>query len=681
MALENCTFVDNNVTRCATYGVNSVLNITNCTFGNNTGIQTGTICMLEHSNLTVNGATFKQNIIAGSYGVITDSSYGTIYIQNTIFALNTKPKEKYSETGTIRCGSFCFLHINNCTFSGNIVGMGGGVYAERNSTVVIGNSIFTNNVAEWGGGVFVYANSMLKISTSIFDNNTAWNGYGGAVLTQSRSHLICESSTFINNKASDLNGGAIALSLYSSASLSALTLTKNYAVEGGGALYSIVSTIVEIYSCTFNDNSGGALSVSNTYNVTVKNSQFFGNKAIDGGAIWFYDSDRLILSDVKFIQNTARVHGGAIYCTSAIVYINNCLFKDNTATYDGGVVHSTSNNVHIRNSYFENNSAKDGSGGVLNIIRGKLFVSNSSAKYSYAAKGGAIQGSESDIELMDCIFENNTADLNGGAMFITGSLLTAEKVTYLDNTASVSADGGAIYAEGCTIYVLNSLFAGNRAPKGSAGAISLKSDVLYVKNTTFLHNYAQFVGAIAVRGLRKMELIDSNFIENSVKIPFTTIDVQSSPLVAINTVFNQNLGVFYIYGSVASFEHCTFNRNGNNATIGGTMSTENCRLRLSTTIFDNNLGYGGQDMDFDPGVEMLTYLTLFKHSQTLKSNDKNFKQKGFEENLFCCDPADVTINESQYASGKISFQFRPSTVNNITVTLFSKELFHWVIEL
>ena len=303
--------------RCVTYGVNSVLNITNCTFGNNTGIQTGTICMLEHSNLTVTGTTFKQNIIvAGSYGVITDSSYGTIYIQNTIFALNTKPKEKYSQTRTIHCGTFCFLHIKNCTFHGKTVGLGGGVYAECNSTVVIGNSIFTNNVAEWGRVcIFLDQNTMLRISNSIFDNNTAWNGYGGAVLTQTNSHLTCESSTFSNNKAASLNGGAIALSEYCFASLSALTLTKNFALEGGGALYSISSTIVNIYICTFNENSDGAISIVDLKTkFTVRNSEFFGNKAIKGGAIRIEMSRNLILSDVKFIQNTARVRGGAIYC-------------------------------------------------------------------------------------------------------------------------------------------------------------------------------------------------------------------------------------------------------------------------------------------------------------------------------------------------------------------------------
>ena len=122
-----------------------------------------------------------------------------------------------------------------------------------------------------------------------------------------------------------------------------------------------------------------------------------------------------------------------------------------------------------------------------------------------------------------------------------------------------------------------------------------------------------------------------------------------------------NSGCMVFHYGEATFENCTFSSNRNhgfkNDGKGGAITSVHCELRISTSIFDNNEAYYGKDIFLNN--DLLTYLSIFKHSTTLKSNDKNFKQKVFEDNIFwTADPQDVIISETLYASGTIFLYFQ-----------------------
>ena len=139
------------------------------------------------------------------------------------------------------------------------------------------------------------------------------------------------------------------------------------------------------------------------------------------------------------------------------------------------------------------------------------------------------------------------------------------------------------------------------------------------------------------------------------------IIVTRSAFLATNSIFEGNLGglstsdssCLFLRDSVASFENCTFERNINIVYNGegGAITSSQCELRISTSIFEENEAIRGKDIFLEN--DLFTYLSIFKHSRTYNSTEDNFKQKVFEDNIFYSDnPADITITELQYASGK-----------------------------
>ena len=535
LLMENCTLLDNDANSGVIFGaVNSVLNIINCRIENN----------IAHAEL------------------------GIVYLE-------------WDSTVT----------VSSSTFSGNHAS---GVVVALRSTLDITNSTFTNDRATAGGGVNVQLDSNLTISLSIFDGNTA-SVLGGAIFIDESNSTSCTRSIFISNRAG-INGGAIAVQR-SNATLSHLIIDRN--LNGMGALSVTYNLQLDVHNCTFNKNTEAALFATGNIRLTVRNSDFFHNEAKDGGAMLVQFSKNVTLSHLRLFHNVATINGGAIASYYNNLYIDSSIFQDNVAFYDSASVHKTLS-VAFRSSDF-------GSGGALYIHSGSLFMSNSIAKHNYAVIGGAIQGQNSDINLTICFFESNTADFNGGAVSITNSSLRVDNVIYKNNTLSSSSEmgAGAISADRCRVYISNSLFSENNALV-SAGAIHISADVLHLFNTTFSNNSAGFAGALEATNMVKIQLTDCVFVNNSAR-DGAVIIVERSALLGINSIFEGNVGgcstsdssCLFLSNSEVSFENCTFERNINNGehdNEGGAITSKQCQLRISMSIFDGNEAHLGKNI-------------------------------------------------------------------------------------
>ncbi|HQO10113.1 MAG TPA: hypothetical protein PLK90_08910 [Clostridiales bacterium] len=111
--------------------------------------------------------------------------------------------------------------------------------------------------------------------------------------------------------------------------------------------------------------------------------------------------------------------------------------------------------VTIENCSFTNNSG-DTNGGAIKIEGGIVSISNTNFNNNYASDGGAIKitGFLTDpvfINIDKCVFESNTADSNGGAVYVFDdymSLNTMElNITSSDffNNVAMTGNGGAVY--------------------------------------------------------------------------------------------------------------------------------------------------------------------------------------------------------------------------------------------
>ncbi len=124
------------------------------------------------------------------------------------------------------------------------------------------------------------------------------------------------------------------------------------------------------------------------------------------------------------------------------IEINQLTFIDGEGyiTLDGGgtsrIIH-VSSKLSVRNLHFKNGNAKGDD-----------------------ENGGAISGDwRSQVEVIGCIFEDNTAGSAGGAISVwTGSSLTVVASQFLRNT---SGYGGAIYSLWSPLHIVNSKFIDN----------------------------------------------------------------------------------------------------------------------------------------------------------------------------------------------------------------------------
>ena len=373
------------------------------------------------------------------------------------------------------------------------------------------------------------------------------------------------------------------------ATLNGLTLARSYPyVWGrGGGLHARRGSQSTLQHCRFIDHvatlrgsQGGAIYTEGT--LRVMNSTFEGNSVPTGEG-----------------DSTPFGEGGAIYANSEMVSIMNSSFERNSAleggavyVEGGGITTVTGSTfvrslggalfvrgaVNIMNSTFEQNlSGRFGSSGAVDV-RGKLTVKNSS-------------------------FRNNSAEesrrVTGTAIYVVSD--SAHIVVNSVFKGNSGPHSGAICLYGKNISVMSSTFEGNSA--GTGGAISLEPERGRVKavitNSTFKKNSARFLGigsAIYVSGTNNnsggnLTVTNSVFEKNS----GTAIHAIGILRVA-NSIFKENLqaekyffgGAISLYGERTEVVGCLF--VGNSAYAASVLFSS-----ATKGMFINNTLYGNRD--------------------------------------------------------------------------------------
>ena len=294
--IENANFVDHVSQGAALHAQRgSNITVTNSTFDNNDGTNlsnkpysTGAISLFGFGSLTVDDSTFTNN--KGYAGGALHVTISDLIVKNSLFRGND------STAGA------------NKSFV-DVPGGGGAIYLD--GATVPNDARFTERIeeAQTEGGVF-------KVVNSRFENNRA-AGEGGAILGYGyhQDRIVIQDSEIINNKVIE-NAAGLA--------------------QGGGLR---LSGFIEIDNTVVADNQaakiGGGLYLQGEVPAVISDSDFSGNQAIDGGAIY----DGLWNSFIK---------------------INNTLFDSNLATNEGGVLESKNDKlVSFQDSLFSNNSPDD----------------------------------------------------------------------------------------------------------------------------------------------------------------------------------------------------------------------------------------------------------------------------------------------------------------------------------
>lgn len=198
------------------------------------------------------------------------------------------------------------------------------------------------------------------------------------------------------------------------------------AIDGNGHAIDALG-LTRIFYCTgknvtikniilkngFTKDDGGA--IHNRGELTITEYTLQENTTTrDGGAIR-NDEGELTITDSEFCENSAETWGGAIE-NSGELTMTDSTFTENTAS-DGGAMNNLGE-LTITDSTFTQNTATRGGaisntrGGELRITR-SVFTENATLYNGY---GGAIYNVISELNITDCEFRENTADMRGGAI-------------------------------------------------------------------------------------------------------------------------------------------------------------------------------------------------------------------------------------------------------------------------
>ena len=428
ITIKNSIFVNNSAEYCAgAIAVDSQINkpaveIINSKFDSNSAEYGGAI--YNYYNLTVVDSTFTNNSKDTIYnfrvanldlGIKTFADLqnaiglvrGTLTLDSDIAMTDDEAanfKDGVAINKNIRIDGKG--HTIDARDLGRIFSIGEGF------TVTLTNATLINGKADNGGAI--YNDGSLTLSDVKLSDNAA-DSYGGAVFNN--GHLVVGNSVFDSNDI--VNRGSASVDY------------------GGAAIYNWYDGVLTVSGSNFTNNiknykNGDRLvgAIATIGDATISDSYFVNNTGRWGGAISTAgyllagdDVNTLTVSGSTFKEN-GGLYGAGIFVAGSDFTVSDCVFDKNSAFGKGDMSPNNNNGAAI----VVTDTGKD----ITGAITGSNFTNNK-AQY-----GGAIYICEGNIAISDSLFENNSADVEGGAIDIDSAInnpvVTVENSKFVNNT-------------------------------------------------------------------------------------------------------------------------------------------------------------------------------------------------------------------------------------------------------
>lgn len=421
------------------------------------------------------------------------------------------------------------------------------IKVSNSKRISITNSIIRNNA----GGIVVLANSELDVSDTSFEGNQVYADNYGLVYGRDQSKIMIKDCIFQNNMLN--NGGAIKVSRAKANLMNNKFIGNDFNPQSNiKNLVSAERSTLHIEYCTFKNNPGTNVHISETSNITIRESSFNGNinpatKAINidrSSRVDIYLSSftgytnsaissnisHLFIEKSDFSQCTSNTPGGAISFTGNLqltdsLQITSSLFTENGSP-EGGALYAKTYDAKVFGCHFTNSSAEANGGAIYMEIHGPaLSLTSNQFSSNHAGQGGGAlyieseyaqksayelvqnrfykNGSEldggaayfqtvNDIRIFDNYFEGNTSKQNGGAINSLNSRPIVENNIFNDN--HTLSNGGALFTsfelnQSDSVWVFHNEFVMNTA--GNGGAIATGKGILVLNDNGFFFNEAQ----------------------------------------------------------------------------------------------------------------------------------------------------------------------------------------------
>lgn len=494
----NCSFIENNEWSASLdiHHANAFIN--SCRFLNTHGFA---IDFWQESFVQINNSLFENYTESIIYG------FGSVWINNS-YVMNNSVDERDAIIWCRGYDDVINITVENSHFYNNKNLL---IKSEGNTDLI--NSNFTNNfnLANIKGNATVsYCN--------FIDNNLC------DVLIEVSSNAYFIDSNFTNNF---IRWAMIAFDYESDENMiSRCTFKSNHGAEG-----IIITGSASVYDCIFSQNDLESISnaksilnsvfISNTKRIIgganlIDNCSFINNNIDYYGLIRNNINNICIISNSKFIKNSIEKSintgvdmGDIIDLWGCDFILEDCIFSNNTG--ENYLINSNSGKVNISNCNFSDYNIC-----VLNVAYGDAIIGNC----QFNKNNGGISAHSSNLNIHNSNFTNNfySTDVGcGAAIYSTLGDLTVINCNFNGNT--VNSEGGAIYFAGTTLIIKNSNFISNSA-KSFGGAIYSDYTNFNLINSNFSNNYAQDGGALYIfmnYGPRKLNIEGTKFLKNSAR--------------------------------------------------------------------------------------------------------------------------------------------------------------------
>jgi predicted outer membrane repeat protein len=432
-----------------------------------------------------------------------------------------------------------------------------------------------------------------------------------------------------------------------------------------------------------NSNVSGDFDVTDSLTIAGQGATP-GATAIDSNHL-----DRLfdVLGNIKMtfanvtLQNggTNKLFGGAAQALSADLTFNNCVLSGNVGL-KGGAINAEAGKVVLNNCTLSNNRAVGGNGGAIFAGSGALTLTDCRLTGNNAVRGGGLYGESSDVVLLRCTLDHNSASEHGGGLYDRGGrALSLQDSTVESNQAgpdNLIGLGGGVFARDAV--VTNTAFNNNTASRNGGGlfvnnAVTLTGCTVSDNRTKVVIGLGGGVNATtvvmtgcSVFGNRAgsgggIAATSVNLSNTSVSGNFTSLDgggifAQSTVTLTGSTVSDNAAGGDGggINAASAVLQGCTVSRNLAQGINGGGIAAFTVSL-TDTTVSSNKAGSVGG------GIRAYGTATLTR--STVDTNHAGLDGAGIFADTMHLTNSTVSSNTASRNGGGISVDRGGSLLN------------------